>query len=98
MALRIKPNVDLKELEKFGFDLRASSQVGTYDWHDNFVDDNFGHIIGGENIYIYDRNDLECTKKDYLKIDIWGRPVECDLDTLYDLIKADLVVKVEDDK
>lgn len=93
--LKIRDEIDLKELEKYGFETKASSQIGTFNWRDNFVDDNFGYIIGGENIYIYDRNDLECTKKDYLKIDIWGRPGECDLDVLYDLIKADLVEKID---
>ena len=93
--LKIKDNVDLKELEKYGFITEASSQIGTYNWRDNFVDDNFGYIIGG-NIYIYDRNDLKYKEKDYLKIDIWNRVEEQDLDKLYDLIKDGLVEKVED--
>lgn len=44
--LKIKDDVDLRILEKYGFDLRASSIVGigTFDFIDRYVDDNFGYL------------------------------------------------------
>lgn len=80
--LKIKNNVDLKELEKFGFDLRASSieGIGTFDWTDRFVDDYFGQLIA-DDLYIWD---TERT--------IFGN----NLDLLFDLIQAGLVEKVGD--
>lgn len=79
--LKIKNNVDLKELEKFGFDLRASSieGVGTFDYTDWFVDDNFGYLIA-DGLEIWDK---ERTISGY------------NLDLLFDLIQAGLIEKVE---
>ncbi|MCK9576722.1 MAG: hypothetical protein M0R51_12435 [Clostridia bacterium] len=46
--------------EELGWDLRASNidGVGTFDWSDNFVDDNFGAIIHSNGMEIYERKDL----------------------------------------
>ena len=79
--LKIKDNVDLKELEKFGFDLRASSipGIGTFDWTDCFVDDNFGQLIA-DDLYICDKERT-----------IYGD----NLDLLFDMIQAGLVEKVK---
>ena len=46
--LKIKDNVNLKDLEKFGFDTRASSEVNglDMDFSDRWIDDNFGMIHG----------------------------------------------------
>lgn len=80
--LKIKDNVDLSVLEKFGFDLRASSiqGIGTYDFTDRFVDDYFGQLIA-DDLYIWDSERT-----------IYGN----NLDLLYDLIEAGLVEKVGD--
>lgn len=80
--LKIKANVNLKELEKYGFDLRASSieGIGTFDWTDCFVDDNFGWLIA-DGLNIWDKE----------------RTISGDnLDLLFDLIQAGLVEKVEE--
>lgn len=44
--LKIKDDVDLRILEKYGFDLRASSieGIGTFDFTTRYVDDNFGYL------------------------------------------------------
>lgn len=77
MALRIRDDVDLKELEKFGF---------TYF-------DNCGQYKSTE------RNIDGAT---YIYINVWNRKIvyrkekendDMCLEKLYDLIKADLVVK-----
>lgn len=90
--LKIKDFVDLKELEKFGFDLRAGESVGTNDFSDPYVDDNYGELICG-NIIVKDSPRYE-----------WNRNIEfmCfsvsnkDFELLYDLIQAGLVEKVSD--
>lgn len=82
MALRIKDNIDLKELENYGFDLRASSieGIGTFDFTDWYVDDNFGYLIA-DGLDIWDKE----------------RTISGDnLDLLFDLINAGLVEKVEE--
>ena len=78
--LKIKDNVDLKELEKFGF--RYS--IGE-DQHYYF--DNIGIFIGDNLEIVISFND-----DDYCELEI----VLSLLNLLYDLIKADLVEKVED--
>ena len=49
-----------QEWEDLGWDTRASNidGVGTFDWSDTFVDDNFGWIIHNNGMQIYDRTDL----------------------------------------
>ena len=46
--LKIKDNVNLKDLEKYGFNTRASSEVNGFDldFTDSWIDDNFGMIHG----------------------------------------------------
>ena len=48
------------EWEELGWDLRASNidGVGTFDWHDAFVDDNFGSIIHASGMEIFESKDL----------------------------------------
>ena len=80
MALRIKDNVDLKELENFGF--KYNDYSGQYK--------------------ICERDIARAT---YIYINVWNRKIlfrqdksldkEC-LNALYDLIKADLIEKVDD--
>lgn len=74
--LKIKDNVDLKELEKFGFDLKM-----------NLEDDN-------DQIYCFDSKLMFGKINKEIIIPMFSE--ETALDTLYDLIKADLVEKVED--
>lgn len=86
--LRIKDNVDLKELEKFGFDTSASPNVqgiNKIDFTDNWIDDHFGMIVGN-GLVIWD------TSREIIE---WNEiDSEHRLDTLYSLIEAGLVEKV----
>ena len=87
--LKIKDNVDLKELaKKYNF---------TYceDWSIPYEDDNYGHLIFNDNFTIVWRDDSKYYIKG--KINFSSSPANEELDTLYDLIKADLVEKVESD-
>lgn len=82
--LKIKDNVDLKELEKFGFiysdrlvkneGMKAVGFSGYY--KPNFIE-NYMYIVNETNRRI--------------ELPVW------ELDTLYDLIKADLVEKIEEE-
>ena len=86
--LKIKDNVDLKELEKFGFRrLEDDLRNHKYSWK---------RVLNGGfyELYITRDNRLSfyfesCGKFGYLRIK------EKLLDKLYDLIKADIVEKVE---
>lgn len=84
--LKIKDNVDLKELEKYGFE-------GT-----KYL---FGNTIYDTPISLNDDN----TNKPCLRIRSYTREIETydnvslnnpDVYLLYDLIKADLVEKIDD--
>ena len=78
--LKIKDNVDLKELEKYGFsyyDCKTSCYYGCCGkWTDKI--DYFVNNARFISVYVKDKK------------------TTFDLDTLYDLIKADLVEKVEE--
>ena len=99
--LKIRDNVDLKELEKYGFTPNAND--------DNYCG-YFKMINSGDYIFVLDdhkRNKITMTIE---KIDTYicdeGTEDECvcalpkslnsELDTLYDLIKDGLVEKVEE--
>ena len=75
--LKIKDNVDLKELEKFGFK------------EDDILEGKITGLTNGEvDIELYDSiYDKWNTRKIYVLCSGY-------LDTIYDLIKADLVEKV----
>ena len=75
--LKIKDNVNLKELEKFGFK-----------YNNNMCEYEIGYIFNG---YISIEKNDRLIKPIYDEV-MWIN-VE---DILYDLIKADLVEKVED--
>lgn len=86
--LKIKDNVDLKELEKFGFDTSASPDVqgiNKIDFSNNWIDDHFGMIVGN-GLVIWD------SSREIIEWDEFNS--EHRLDTLYDLIQAGLVEKV----
>lgn len=83
MALRIKKEIDLKELEKFGL---YKEEV------------HFGSVYTDKNIEVIEKQRTHI--EDIRKIETWDY-LECtDLDRyndkLYDLIKADMVDKVEE--
>lgn len=79
--LKIKDNVDLKELEKFGFQY-VSSEYYDYYWKKVYL----GNDMDDRIIYkILDDGEIQIIRLDG----------ELD-DTLYDLIKADLVEKVDE--
>lgn len=73
--LKIKDNVDLKELENFGFDLELN------------IADDYDQIYCFDSRLMFDKTDK--------KIIIPMFNEETALDTLYDLIKADLVEKAD---
>lgn len=80
--LKIRDDVDLKELEKFGFEYRENKKLSynsVYEWNDML------QVKGSnEQIYIrtFDRRELVVNSDCGIAIE-----------KLYDLIKADLVVK-----
>ena len=73
--LKIKDNVDLKELEKFGFDLEQTK-------------DEFDQVYGFDKGLLF--------YKDSKTIILPWNNQNTALDTLYDLIKAGLVEKVDE--
>ena len=97
--LKIKENVDLKELEKFGFEESICSKR-TY--FKNEKNNNYELFESG---LIVNPMNKECQKEivyytnsiaDGIELDEDSLQLVSTLDTLYDLIKADLVEKVED--
>ena len=86
--LKIKDNVDLKELEKFNFEYREDDDEEDGKWHYWCPKDNSSLSIDVINelnpklIRVIDDGSFGFSKED--------------LDIIYDLIKADLVEKVEE--
>lgn len=79
--LKIKDNVDLKELKKFGFIFHKKLGV----WF---------KIVGGYGEVMSINSKRMIIYNDYLEtliFDLWNN-------TIYDLIKADMVEKVVDDE
>ena len=91
--LKIRDGVDLKELEKFGFKRIIND---TYSKEMNNLDDRYETSIlvnplnkeTENHVVYYINNDEKNGNIEEDCIDLTG-----ELDTLYDLIKADLVVK-----
>ena len=86
MALRIKDSVDLKELEKYGMVHNPSSEC--YDDDYNFI-----------NLCIYENDrEIQISIDDYSYgfSKEYAKSVKRAKNILYDLIKADLVEKVEE--
>ena len=93
--LKIKDNVDLKELEKFGFKNTRNNTWYKSEPNDayeifetNIVINPIGQFVKNEIIFEIADLDNSEEKND---IDIGAR-----LDTLYDLIRAGMVEKIED--
>lgn len=84
--LKIKDNIDLKELEKFGFfyDYDEDREVGEWKKKEKFCEVT---IDFQRTIYIYS-DDERVMSLNQLCLDE-------EITVLYDLIKADLVEKVE---
>ena len=84
--LKIKDNVDLKELKKFGF--TTSKKVkDKYNFDTKLVKAVFKSEDDFNAMTISNKRSIDLT--DYFENIKW-------LDTLYDLIKADLIEKVDD--
>ena len=81
--LKIKDNVDLKELEKFGF--KKFPLIYVKEIAKNSTD-----IFFTRKIYVDEQNRKISISEGIFNIDI-------ELNPIYDLIKADLVEKVEED-
>lgn len=81
--LKIKDSVDLKELEKFGFEKDG------YNYYYDFIPYN-EDTVNGQYILV----DIKTRKIDlgYIDLDYFDKSVEL----LYDLIKADIIEKVEE--
>ena len=82
--LKIKDNVDLKELEKFGFE-----NVEPY------LKTSPVSLIEHQTHYMKDTNREDINRKLKIVIEIDTKEIDID-DIIYDLIKADLVEKVSD--
>ena len=83
MALRIKDNVDLKELENYGFELIGGVYYKTI--YEGRRGQNFELVIYNDKfINGYSNGADGDGEENYID------------DTLYDLIKADLIEKAED--
>lgn len=111
MALKIKDDVDLKELEKFGFRPYYDCDTGEISyWYKTIIDKLFKEKSYNEyKIEIRDNRDntdfsyhltgrlKKKTVKNMIKFNLAkeGDAYELFFDTLYDLIKAGLVEKVE---
>ena len=83
--LKIRDDVDLKELEKFGF-MYWENGCGTTGYSKYYVRGNIT-IIEKDKEFNNKYNDERLIK---------DRDIINDIDLIYDLIKADLVEKVED--
>lgn len=84
--LKLKDNVNLKELEKFGF--TTSKKVkDKYNFDTKLVKAVFKSEDDFNAMTISNKRSIDLT--DYFENIKW-------LDTLYDLIKADLIEKVDD--
>lgn len=97
--LKIRDDVDLKELEKYGFITRINNYDGypIYEKMQNTDKVEYGLLINdyyddhNKTIEYYFNNNMDI----HQDIDLSDKE---SLDVLYDLIKADLVEKVEDVK
>ena len=94
--LKIKDDVDLKELEKFGFKPKYDEDTGEICAYQKKCEKD----VGGLLISITETTSLiriyKAFKKEGTEWRINRYNDYFDIDTLYDLIKADLVEKVEE--
>lgn len=91
--LKIRDDVDLKELEKFGFkcivkDTYSKSMNNSDDRYETSILVNPSNKETKNHIVYYINNDKKIGNIEENDVDLTG-----ELDTLYDLIKANLMVK-----
>ena len=90
--LKLKNNVDLKELEKFGFKPKYDEDTGEIKKYVKRAQNNNFNIISFEK--------EQKLLGNYEMVNYWGLYIEKvikeTIDLLYDLIKAGLVEKVSD--
>ena len=86
--LKLKDNIDLKELEKYDFcEYEEDTKIdGTSILYDKYCYKNFF-------IYITEDRKIYGEQCDYIRGNVLGNE---NFDTLYDLIKADLIEKVDE--
>ena len=85
--LKIKDNVDLKELEKFGFEVFSNLTARKVYFEEQFGMENDTYFMIEYRDIWFIENGAKDSNERY-----FGNP---QFDDLYDLIKADLVEKVE---
>ncbi len=95
--LKIKDNVDLKELEKFGFIKTGNRTYFKTELNNNWEEYETGIIVNPLNRSCY-RELVYYTNSitDGIELDEDSLQLVSTLDTLFDLIQAGLVEKVED--
>ena len=86
--LKIKDDVDLKELEKYGFDYGEDDYVGEGKWH--YYKKNGFYITLLEEDFPQNERIIST------EVSKWDGFDDDDIDTLYNLIKADLVEKIDE--
>ena len=88
--LKIKDSVDLKELEKYGFEVfnnNTARKIYYYNIPPICLENDTYFMIEHREIWFIENGAKESNER------YFGNP---QFDDLYDLIKADLVVKVEE--
>lgn len=95
MALRIKDNVDLKELEKFGFRNTAQDTYCKKIPNDNYKNFTTNIVVNPVGSYFQNEIIVEIYDID-ISNEISNIDIGIKIDTLYDLIQAGLVEKVEE--
>lgn len=88
--LKIKDNVALKELEKFGFKARYNKNTSEIEAYEKNAEDDDIEL----NITIYKNGIIRIFKTIEMKNGGFPFIHYFDIDTLYDLIQANLVEKV----
>ena len=86
--LKIKDNVDLKELEKFGFEINFVTGVYKKELKSSYMDNYYIEVQKSRRIIIETR-----IKDEYIR-NLKSTNTD-ELDVIYDLIQAGLVEKVE---
>lgn len=94
--LKIKENVDLKELEKFGFKKISEFYIREYELKDkiNYYKKHYIRIRNLPN-YAYYKEIFDCAEDSLGFVHINYKHINLE-EKIKDLIKADLVEKVED--
>jgi hypothetical protein len=89
--LKLKDEVSLEKLRDYGFILDASKiiGIGTLDFSDCFVDDNFGYLVHEDNNILID---------DYTRIIEFDVFIDINeqMNVVFDLINDGLVEKVKE--